>query len=466
MHFSHFPKEIMSVHVWRQTQTQSTINNFYEEDMNILNPRRNDRGNGDGILRMEFPLMQWLVAATYKVFGNHLILSRIFMFIVGIFSVFGMYQLLANIFQNKDIALIGAWAFNFSPCFYYYTINPMPDNFALCCSIWGVALFFSWYRNNKLHLLLLSGLLLSIGALCKLPFILYFIVPLSWFLMELIKKGIHKDLILKASANSVFIILPLVWYFSVISAWDGNGIVGGIFDTEIPISTILYYFQDNLISTLPEMLLNYGSVLFFILGFYFIVKNKSYNNPLFVIMAIWSFAILAYFIYEINMIATVHDYYLFPFFPILFILVAYGAFNMLKLQKKSAKYLVYFLLLILPLTAYLRMEVRWDPASPGFNADLLIYKKELRSAVPKNALCVAGNDISHYIFFYYIDKKGWAFDNDLINAQSLKEMINKGAQYLYSDSRNIDTNKDISPFLDKLILERGSIRVYSLRDIN
>jgi hypothetical protein len=81
MHYQHFSKDLISIHAWRQTQTQSTINNFYEEDMNILNPRKNDRGTTDGIFRMEFPLMQWIVACQYKLFGNHLIISRLFMFI-------------------------------------------------------------------------------------------------------------------------------------------------------------------------------------------------------------------------------------------------------------------------------------------------------------------------------------------------------------------------------------------------
>ena len=67
MHFNHFTKDLIGVHVWRQTQTQSTINNFYQEDFNILNPKRNDRGDGEGIFRMEFPLMQWCVAFLYKI---------------------------------------------------------------------------------------------------------------------------------------------------------------------------------------------------------------------------------------------------------------------------------------------------------------------------------------------------------------------------------------------------------------
>lgn len=463
MHFNHFSMDLMSIHVWRQTQTQSTIINFYEENMNILNPLRNERGNGDGIFRMEFPLMQWIVACTYKIFGNHLILSRLFMFVVGLFSILGIYRLLKVLFQNEIIALMGAWTFNFSPCFYYYTINPLPDNFALCCSIWGIAIFFNWYRKNRTHLLFVSGLLLSIGALCKLPFILYYSVPLIYFLIYINRNGIHKKTIINIICTFSFIIFPMAWYLSVVPKWSGNGIVKGILDSNISPSVYFYYLQYNLISTLPDLLLNYGSVLFFLCGFYFMYVNKIYKKSLFSVFLFWSIAIVIYFLFELNMIAKIHDYYLFPFYPILFILVSYGAYNLFFLKVRFVKYLVIFLLLILPLTAYLRMQNRWDTNLPGFNKDLLEYKVELRNAVPKDALCIAGNDESHYIFFYYIDKKGWGFQDDNLSAENINKLIKDGARYLYSDSRQIENNKDITQFFDKLILEKGSIRIYSLK---
>jgi hypothetical protein len=466
MHFEHFPKELISIHVWRQTQTQSTIINFYEGDMNIFNPARNERGSGDGIFRMEFPLMQWLVAATYKIFGNHLIITRIFMFVIGLFSVLGMYRLLSGVFQNDTIALAGAWAFNFSPSFYYYTINPLPDNLALCCSIWGLALFFAWIRNGRLYLLLFSGMFLGIGALCKLPFILYFIVPLAWFVIEMVKKGISRERLIKMGAMSVFLLPPVAWYASVVSQWEAKGIVNGMLRNDIPFTTILDYLQFNLVSTLPELLLNYGSLWFFLSGFYLIWKDKLYKKPFFTEFAILGLGVISYFLYELNMIANVHDYYLFPFLPLLFILVAYGAFHLLRHRYRVIRYLAVFLLLILPLTAWLRMQVRWNEDSPGFNRDLMSYREDLRAAVPKNALCVAGNDESHYIFFYYIDKKGWGFNNDELYAADLRQMIEQGAGYLYSDSRAIDENNEIKAYLERLIMEKGSVRVYSLKREN
>jgi len=463
MHFNHFSKDLISIHVWRQAQTQSTIINFYEEDMNILNPRRNDRGNGDGIFRMEFPLMQWIVACGYKVFGNHLIITRIFMFIIGLFSIFGIYRLIITLFQNEIMALIAAWTFNFSPSFYYYTINPLPDNFALCCSIWGVAMFFYWYRQNKIYLLMISGLLLSVGALCKLPFILYFSVPLTYFIIYGIKNGVKQKIILEIILTLSYIVFPIIWYLSVVPQWHGNGIVKGILDNDVPFSTILNYLQFNLFSTLPELLLNYGSLIFFLFGFYFIIKNKAFKHYLFPLFVVWSFAILGYFLFEINLIAKIHDYYLFPFYPILFIIVSYGAYYLFSYKNRIVKYFMFFLLLILPFTTYIRMHDRWNSDSLGFNKDLLKYKNELRNAVPKNALCIAGNDKSNFIFFYYIDKKGWGFQDDNFNKESITEMIKKGATYLYSDSRQIESNKNIIPYLEKLILEKGTIRIYKLK---
>jgi len=465
MHWPHFSKDLMSIHVWRQAETQSTIINFYEEDMNILNPRRNDRGDTDGILRMEFPLMQWLTACLYKIFGNHMVITRLFMFLTGIITLLGLFRLLYTLFRNVTLALMGASAMNFSPAFYYYTINPLPDNLALCFSVWGLAMFFTWYRNQKKLHLILSGLLLSLGTLCKVPFIIYFILPTAYFIQQFRRKARVKDLIRPATGMYGFLIFPLAWYATVIPQWNGPKVLRGIFHDDVSFSVLLDYFQHNLFSTLPELLLNYASLPFFLAGFYFLNRNRAYKKPLFIPLFALSVGLILFYVYEAYAIAKIHDYYLFPFYPVLFILVAYGAWNLISVNK-GFKYLTYILLLALPFTCYFRMSGRWNPDSPGFNKDLLQYKSELRQAVPKESLVVAGNDISHFIFFYYIDKKGWGYDNDHLNAEKLRSMMEKGAEYLYTDSEKIANNSKLTPYFDELILEKGSVKVYKLKRIN
>jgi len=57
LHYKIFTLDLQGIHVWRQTQTQINIQNFYRHDNNILNPRHNNFSWGDNIQRMEFPIM-------------------------------------------------------------------------------------------------------------------------------------------------------------------------------------------------------------------------------------------------------------------------------------------------------------------------------------------------------------------------------------------------------------------------
>ena len=103
------------------------------------------------------------------------------------------------------------------------------------------------------------------------------------------------------------------------------------------------------------------------------------------------------------MIETVHDYYFLPFIPVLILISAYGMSRLMEISTRKRWILIPITLLILsmPVYSYFRINPRWE--SVGFNEDLLIYKEELRAAVPDSALVCAGNDKSHHIFLYYIN---------------------------------------------------------------
>jgi hypothetical protein len=107
------------------------------------------------------------------------------------------------------------------------------------------------------------------------------------------------------------------------------------------------------------------------------------------------------------------------------------------------------------------MQHRWDESSPGFNTDLLRYKDELRSAVPDSALCVAGTDDSGFIMFYYIDKKGWSFNEGQLSPISIENMILQGAEYIYSDN-SVSERADLKKYLSAKVGQWGSIEVFQL----
>jgi len=45
LHWNVWNNDISGIHAWRQTQTMTVVENFAFENMNILNPRINSRGN-------------------------------------------------------------------------------------------------------------------------------------------------------------------------------------------------------------------------------------------------------------------------------------------------------------------------------------------------------------------------------------------------------------------------------------
>jgi len=462
LHFHVFKLDLIGYHVWRQTETQTVINNFYREDFNILNPRINEHPETNRLHRMEFPVMQWVYALFYKLFGPHIVITRVLTFIMGLFSVFGMFYLCKRVFKNNAIATICAWCFNFSPVFYYYTINPLPDNLALCSGIWCLGFFYAYLNTGKTKYVVWSALFLCLATMAKLPFILYGTFIFAFVLVSLKRKTYTPGQLAKPVLIYAAGIIPaLAWYLYVIPGWV-IGAVYGVFNQKLNHPDLQYVLERTIISILPELLINYASLLFFLCSFYFLFKCKIYKKQYFFPFLFLGITLIVYFLYEMNIIDVVHDYYLFPFLPLIFLLVAYGAFRLLTSESKPLKIVSMICLAILPITAFLRADPRWDIYHPEFNPTYYKYKDELRNLTPKDATCVIGYDESHYILLYYIDRKGWAFDKSWFDEKLLENFISEGADYIFLDE-NIDSLPGIKAHLGEKIFDKETVRVYKLK---
>ena len=460
LHWNIWNLDIMGIHAWRQTQTMTVVENFAFEDMNILNPRINSRGDGDGIYRMEFPLMQWVFAWFYKWFGSELIIARILTFLISTFSVLGFYRLLREYKQSDFISALGAWCFAWSPVLFYYAVNPLPDNLALCFAIWSFVFLKRNQTDSSIRSLVFFSLFLSLATAVKLPYILFGAGYIPIF-FDRLQSGNFKDGIVK-SLILVFILLPAAaWYFWVIPQWTNTALLGGIgaeekFNYQLAISTL----WGTLHSLLPELFLNYGSVLFFLLGIRVFIQTKQRITEFKVELSVLFFISL-YYLYEVNMIGLAHDYYLFPFLPLLFLVVAAGAKKVLNHPATWLRYVGLIALIVLPVTAYLRTQGRWIPEG---SASLLVkHKDELRNLVNDDVLVVAGNDPSNFIFLYHIGKKGWTFEQDWILSGDLQLQMDKGAKFLYSNTNFVEKEPTISLFLGEPIFDKDGIKVYPLR---
>ena len=461
MHWSPIQQDLTGFHVWRQSQTQINIQNFATEDFNIFNPRINDRGAGDGIYRMEFPLMQWITAIPVKLFGQHVLISRLMTFLFTILGWIGFFKWVKVLSGSRMASLFGTFLFSFSPMLYYYMINPMPDTLALTTGVWSLYYLSRWYRSDQSGSLASGLLLLMTAALVKMPYLLFYG---GFATLVLFKHGMTHQHRVRLLVFGVMSSLPVVgWYLWVIPGWEGNGIVQGVFNmSSEQRGQYWYYCWFHLRTTLPELATGLPGFVTWLAGCIILIINKKRISS-----EIWAYLVvvlllLLLFLFEMNMIETVHDYYFMPLLPFLFLPLVWLPRHFLN-SENTKKWLIPFLLigLLSPVYAGFRINSRWDRL--GFNRDWLEDKQELREAVPNEELVVAGNDISHHIFLYYIDKKGWVFENNWINGQKLEEMIQKGCVYLYSDSRQVDEHPQIAQHLGTIVAQYGSVKVFKLK---
>jgi hypothetical protein len=110
---------------------------------------------------------------------------------------------------------------------------------------------------------------------------------------------------------------------------------------------------------------------------------------------------------------------------------------MLQSRQPAISWLAIIGLLILPLTAFLRINTRWDMAEPGFNHAYLEHKNKLKALIPPASRVIVGPDDSRRILLYRLDRIGWTFTDTDLNEDSVRQWMTEGAQYLLTDSQTV-----------------------------
>ena len=469
LHWKVFDKDLIGLHTMRQAQTQQNIQNFYRYDVNILNPRINvlSTDSDRPILRYEFPIMQWSVAMIYHLTGESFRVTRIAMFLLGVCTLGGMFYLLEQLFNSFHTAWMGAWALSFSTVFYFYYTTPMPDNLGLCGAIWSMAFFFRYVKRKDFNSAFLSAFFLSLGTAAKLPYIVFIAAPGLYALSTFFNRGFQvpdKKDIRFMLVYFGWLLPTFAWYAWVVPGWH-NGVVAGIFKHQMSLNEIYDTLGFHWKEMFPERLLGYAAVPVFLAGVFFTLKNKVWKDRRLRYLFASGLAVLLYWIFEFNMIGNTHDYYMMPFLPLLFILVAYGFRHLLK-SGRLGKGLALAALVSMPIVTFNQTKNYWSVNTSSLLHDVFIYQDDLKNAAPPGARCIILNDPTHYVFGYLIDKKGFVFWDNNLPAAWVEDMIkNYGTTYLYSDSRKVDENPEYNQYFEKLVMERGNVRVFKLKKL-
>lgn len=173
-------RPIVDLHSWKQTQTYQVARNFWAEEFNILRPRINlisPDTRGEMTYREELPLYQLLLAGLFKLFGESLILARLYSILLMALTTLAIYLIGRSIF-SPGVGFASALVFNLFPASVFWGRTILPELMALFLSTLAILLVL--FRQS--YLSLVGFILLGLAVAIK-PYFMVLILPLVYFLI-------------------------------------------------------------------------------------------------------------------------------------------------------------------------------------------------------------------------------------------------------------------------------------------
>jgi hypothetical protein len=467
--FIHFPPSY--IHTWKQCNTMAVIRNFQEEDMNIFHPRVDGRKNTNGVTGMQFPSYEFIVASVGKIIGFHETTARVVTLIIFAFCLYFFYGLIYFIFQSRFAAAVGAWSLCWCPELYYHSNNALPDILAFTCAVGGFWFFLRWNKEKKNMDMVWTIFFITMAGLTKIPHLLIGF-PIAGIVMRdfMEKKYSTKDIILLLICALLTVGISLAWHFYALWLIEVSGLVEFDMKLKTPESwtEVVTIISQNIISDLPELLLNFAGFAFFCVGLFAFFKYKKWKSRWTIAMIFWMVGFIFYHFTNLSHM-DVHQYYMIPYFPVLIIMVCIGA---LFLQEKKLYWIIILLFVLQPVFAVIRIiPARWSGKNVHVPAEL--YNPDTRatlsSASPNNELCIVGPDETNCVFFYYLHKKGFGFKmkGELFipvkDTITIDRYIIQGAKYLYTNDSKLCNSKRFAPYIKREVQVTGEFRVFQLR---
>src|SRR5437764_5178236 len=123
---------------------------YYAEGNCFWQPSvHNLAGEGTGKAAGEFPVLYFLVAQLWKIFGYHEYIFRLTNILILFLALFFLFRIVENILKDSFWAIATALLLFTSPLLVYYTNNFLPNVAALSLSIIGLCFFVKYFSSQS-----------------------------------------------------------------------------------------------------------------------------------------------------------------------------------------------------------------------------------------------------------------------------------------------------------------------------
>lgn len=208
-------------HRWRSITNADIARNFAERSMNIFYPQVNWGGAEHPFVGMEFPLLHWLLAVCYKVFGVHEVLGRLLNIAFSLGTIWAVFALGARLF-GIAAGRAAAFLMAFSPTAVFFGRILISDTPMVFFSVVAVLAWVIYLEAGTTRAAVIAVVLTSLALLVKIPAILI-LAPIAWAAWEAKRWGALRDPKLTLGLASILAI-TFGWYWHADQLFHYSGL--------------------------------------------------------------------------------------------------------------------------------------------------------------------------------------------------------------------------------------------------
>jgi len=428
---------------WRPADMAGIALNYYRYGFHFLSPQVNWGGNGPGYVETEFPIIPFLTALLYRVFGLHEWLTLI----IPLLSALGLVAV-TYLFARRFFGPAGGLAAGLftavSPTLSALTSSLWPDPPMVFCGALGLYALTRWAEEDSPAFFILGALSASLAILLKLT-ALYIGVPILYLCLA--KYGAHAWKSPRVWLLGTLILVPVAaWYAHAhmlyLEYHNTFGIISGGYSK---FATAAILLDPGFYTRALTRIMIYHLTAFAFAMFLYGMASPGASRYARVLHA-WVGAVAFYILVAARGVVDGHYQYLLPIVPPAMVLAGGGTVRLVRYlaSRKPALFPLAAVLMTLLFAGgvaagtYLYLE-RDRYSTPGWENDRQTGLAVGRVTPPGSLIVVVDTQMDDFTpersmtppqVFYFSDRRGWYVSLAWLNESTVEKLRESGARFL------------------------------------
>lgn len=489
-----------ALHVWRQGDCLSFALNYYNENLSFWKPEINGLGlAGSGKTVSEFPIIYYLVAQLWKIFGQHEFIFRLINVSIIFFGLFNLQRLGRSILKDNFFSIFIPLFLFTSPILVYYSNNFLADAPAFGLALSGCYYLYRYISLSENKAFWYAFTLFLLGGLIKISSLLIFFSFTGAYTIELLLnyRSIDKRKLKTLILGFFGIIISIGAWYMYARFYNSQNNAGFFLQSIYPIWDLTpeerkHIFDCLYANLMPSFLNRIAFAVVLMLFISLIVFYKKVNHFLLLASVFCFIGVVAYILLWFKAF-DVHDYYLtnlLIFIPLV-LLTFFEFLNRTYPTFFRSPYLRVSLSLALVFLTYqtaLKNRLKYD-SRKFFARDLMLkksdidfwewnhwhygnnfkafetvkpYLKSIGILHTDKVICLSDGSIN--VSLYLLDLKGYtrygyaAFSDK----ERMEFAVQQNCKYLIITDEELKNTHDLEPFLTNKVGQYQNIGIYSL----